>query len=118
MSLGNTEKEIQCVINWFEGWSMIQKQDFLKELIDHAVPCSVDTLFDSMHALNVKDKPPSIFQCQIKLFTQWFEGWTDKERNDFVFRLSCIDSKFVEHFNEQVSQSAQQNLGQIFNGNS
>lgn len=75
MSLSNVEKEQQCTLHWFQSWSPMQKADFMKDLLEKASPCNVDTLFDAMHSLNVRDRPPSIFQCQVKLFTQWFEEY-------------------------------------------
>ncbi|KAL3874976.1 hypothetical protein ACJMK2_037922 [Sinanodonta woodiana] len=104
MSLSNAEKEMQCVLHWFDGWSKMQKEDFLKDLADKAVPDNVETLFESMRYMDVRDRPPSIFQCQLKLFTQWFDGWTDKERNDFMIQLQQLDPSFVAEFNEHVSR--------------
>lgn len=82
----------------------MQKTDFLRDLLDKAVPSNVDTLFDSLKTLNVSDRPPSIFQCQLKLFAQWFEGWTDKDRNMLVLKLQEIDPIFVHKFNAELSQ--------------
>jgi hypothetical protein len=106
MSFSAVEKEIQCSIHWFQGWSEMQKNDFLKHLLEKAIPEKVCTLFDAMHALNVQDKPPSIFQCQLKLFSQWFNEWTDSERNEFMRQLEICDSIFVDHFNQQVTETA------------
>ncbi|CAL1530495.1 unnamed protein product [Lymnaea stagnalis] len=108
MSLGNVEKEIQCVLHWFTTWSHLQKQDFLKDLLDKLIPNYVDSLFDSMKSLGVSDKPPSIFQCQLKLFSQWFSNWTDAERKDFMIKIQCIDPGFVATFNEQATLLVQQ----------
>lgn len=106
MSFSNVEKEQQCALHWFQSWSSMQKGDFLKDLLEKAVPCYVDTLFDAMHSLNVQDKPPSIFQCQIKLFTQWFEEWSVKDRNEFMNKLQEIDPMFIEKFNEEVNKTS------------
>lgn len=103
MSLSNTEKEIECVIHWFTEWSVMQKGDFMKNLLEKAVPNHVDALFDAMHSLNVRDKPPTIFQCQLNLFTQWFETWTEHDRNDFMIRLCAADKDFVDRFKQAVS---------------
>ena len=103
MSYSHVEKEIQCVLHWFQGWSTLQKQDFFKDLLDKAIPCHMDALFDSMKYMNVKDKPPSIFECQMKLFTQWFEVWTRQERDVFISKLREINPEFVDEFDKQVS---------------
>ncbi|XP_071151345.1 uncharacterized protein C14orf119-like [Mytilus edulis] len=106
MSISNTETEIECVIHWFRGWSGMQKGDFLKDLVDKANPVSIDTLFDSMHQLKVNDRPPSIFQCQLKLFTQWFESWTESDRNNLIIKLQEVSPDFVKQFNELVSTAS------------
>lgn len=107
MSLSNVEKEQQCTLNWFQSWSPMQKSDFMKDLLEKALPCNVDALFDAMHALNVRDRSPSIFQCQMKLFTQWFEEWSPKDRNVFMNKLQQMDPVFIQTFNEKLSVSNQ-----------
>lgn len=103
MSQSPTEKEIHCVVHWFQAWSAIQKSDFLKELLDKAIPCHMDALFDSLKYMNVEDRPPSIFKCQMKLFNQWFDAWTQSERNMFMIKLREVNSEFVDEFDRQLS---------------
>ncbi|KAH3853087.1 uncharacterized protein C14orf119-like [Dreissena polymorpha] len=103
MSYSPTEKEVQCIIHWFQGWSKMQKDDFFKELLDKAIPCHLDSLFTSMQTMNVDDKPPSIFQCQMKLFNQWFDTWSHADRNMFMIKLREVDSQFVNEFERQFS---------------
>ena len=86
----------------------MQKDDFLKDLVEKAVPQKVSTLFDAMNSLEMSDKPPSIFKCQMKLFDQWFEGWTDKERNELARRLESCDPEFISKFNAEVAATSGQ----------
>ena len=79
----------------------------MKDLLEKALPCNVDALFDAMDSLNVRDRPPSIFQCQMKLFTQWFEEWSPKDRNVFMNKLQQMDPVFIQTFNEKLSVSNQ-----------
>ncbi|XP_005112416.1 uncharacterized protein C14orf119 [Aplysia californica] len=104
MSLDCVEREMECVAHWFTGWSPLQKQDFMKDLLDKLIPNNVDSLFDSMNSLGVSDKPPSIYKCQLKLFGDWFSEWTDAERNTFVLKLQVLDPGFVAKFNEEASR--------------
>ncbi|ESO94182.1 hypothetical protein LOTGIDRAFT_118580 [Lottia gigantea] len=104
MSTSCIEKEQQCVLHWFQGWSAMQKSNFLKDMLDKAVPNNVDALFDAMDCMSVRDRPPSIFQCQLKLFTQWFAAWSEAERNQFLIQLQSIDPNFVAQFNFEVQQ--------------
>ena len=86
----------------------MQKSDFMKDLVSKAVPLKVNNLFDAMDALNMADKPPSIFKCQMKLFDEWFAGWTDKERNDFARKLDIVDPNFVAQFEQRVADTSGQ----------
>uniref|UniRef100_A0A8C8C6K9 Uncharacterized protein n=1 Tax=Oncorhynchus tshawytscha TaxID=74940 RepID=A0A8C8C6K9_ONCTS len=38
----------------------------------------------TLKMLQVKDCPPNIFECQLHLWTQWFESWSEEERNSFL----------------------------------
>lgn len=88
----------------------MQKDDFLKSLLEKAVPNKMCTLLDAMQSLDtsMSHKPPSIFKCQMSLFDQWFSDWSDKDRNDFMIALECIDSEFVTRFNAQVAGTSGQ----------
>lgn len=105
MSLFNSEKEMQCILNWFLNWNSFQRGEFMKQLVDKAVPSNVDSLFDAMNSLNVKDKPPTIFQCQLKLFDQWFDEWSVNDRQDLLLKIHCIDPEFVRQFNENTGNA-------------
>lgn len=41
-------------------------------------------------------RPPSIFQCRMKLFKEWFETqWNEQDRVEFLLRLKNVDSEFI-----------------------
>ena len=56
--------------------------------------------------MNMRDRAPSIFQCQLNLFRQYFDKWTLNERNFMVERLESCDQQFVEEFYDRVRRSA------------
>lgn len=56
--------------------------------------------------LQVKDKLPNIFECQLRLWTQWFESWGEDERNHFLHMLEEQDPIFVDHFYRSVAGTA------------
>lgn len=96
------------MVNWFTQWRRFQLQDFMANLVNKAVPPDVDSLFDAMQAFNVKDKPLTMFQCQLKLFNSWFQSWSEKERETFLRRLAEKNPAFVEEFHTIVAQRLQQ----------
>ncbi|XP_038156430.1 uncharacterized protein C14orf119 homolog [Cyprinodon tularosa] len=101
-----TFQEQRCVLSWFQGWNAPQKERFLQDLVGKAVPGKVCTLLDSLSTLQVKDKLPNIFECQLRLWTQWFESWGEDERNHFLHMLEEKDPMFVSHFYRSVAGTA------------
>jgi len=81
----------------------------MEELLCKACPAdSADLLLDSIGGLTLQgntDRGPSLFQCQLKLFRQWFDHWQDKERNQFLGRLQEVDSDFVVRFQQSVDRA-------------
>lgn len=108
MSVTCTAQEIQCTLHWFQSWSAFHKEDFMKSLLEKAVPEKMVTLFDAMDTLDVSDKPPSIFKCQMKLFNQWFDGWDVTERNEFLNSLEARDPEFVGRLNKAIAETSGQ----------
>ncbi len=102
MALTVQEQEVRTVLHWFSTWSHYQRLDFMTDLVNKAVPPDVDSLFEGMKTLKVNDKPPTIFQCQMKLFTDWFTHWPDKHKDDFVRKLGEISPEFVQEFHSLV----------------
>ncbi|RVE61619.1 hypothetical protein OJAV_G00172530 [Oryzias javanicus] len=101
-----TLQEQRCVLSWFQGWSLSQRERFLQDLLGKAVPGKVCTLLDSLSTLQVQDKLPNIFECQLRLWTQWFESWGEEERNHFLHMLEEYDSTFVALFYRSVAGTA------------
>ncbi|XP_058499595.1 uncharacterized protein C14orf119 homolog [Solea solea] len=101
-----TLQEQRCVLSWFQGWSAIQRERFLQDLLGKAVPGKVCTLLDSLSSLQVKDHLPNIFECQLRLWTQWFESWGEEERNHFLHILEERDPQFVSQFYSCVAGTA------------
>ncbi|ROL55194.1 hypothetical protein DPX16_5479 [Anabarilius grahami] len=101
-----TLQEQRCVLGWFFGWNTVQKHRFLEDLISKAVPGKVSSLLDQLNTLQVNDRPPNIFECQLRLWTQWFDSWSEGERNAFVTSLEEKDPAFVAHFYSRVAGTA------------
>lgn len=101
-----TLQEQRCVLSWFQGWNVSQRDRFMQDLLGKAVPGKVCTLLDSLSTLQVKDKLPNIFECQLRLWTQWFESWEEEERNHFLHILEEKDPVFVAQFYSCVAGTA------------
>ena len=103
MALSCVELEMRCVLHWFGQWDQTEKETFLQNLVDKAVPNKIVSLFAAMETMTLQTRAPDLFACQLRLFDQWFSGWSDKERNLLVQKLEEIDSTFVSKFNTAVA---------------
>ncbi|XP_056599716.1 uncharacterized protein C14orf119 homolog [Triplophysa dalaica] len=98
-----TLQEQRCVLSWFLTWNVAQRQRFLEDLTSKAVPGKVSSLLDQLNTLQVNDRPPNIFECQLRLWTQWFDSWSEEERNGFLNSLEERDPVFVVCFYNRVA---------------
>lgn len=57
-------------------------------------------------SFQVNDRPPNIFECQLRLWTQWFDSWSEEERNAFLNSLEEKDPTFVAYFYSRVAGTA------------
>ncbi|XP_032820095.1 uncharacterized protein C14orf119 homolog isoform X1 [Petromyzon marinus] len=101
-----TAQEVKCVLHWYESWSGPQRERFLRDLVLKATPGKLCALLDGLQALGVSDRAPSIFECQLRLWTQWFESWSEDERNGFLNRLEQADAGFVARFYQEVAATS------------
>lgn len=97
------EGQVRYILSWFKEWSEMQKSDFLKILAGKFSPNMQNGLFDAMETLKVHNRPPSIFQCQMKLFNEWFDLWSEAERGALIEKLREVDAVFVDKFEEEMN---------------
>ena len=84
-----TSQEMKCILHWFASWSGPQRERFLRDLVAKAVPGKLQPLLESLEQLSVSgtNRPPCIFECQLRLWDQWFRGCAEQEHNEFVRQL-------------------------------
>ena len=84
------DQKINYFLSWFQHWSDLQKTDFvavLAERMSSSANGGYHDASDSMGNLSLgagSRKPPSLFDCQVKLFRDWFLGWSDDQKNYLV----------------------------------
>ncbi|KAJ8973546.1 hypothetical protein NQ317_018391 [Molorchus minor] len=44
----------------------------------------------------------SLFECRIKLFKEWFSQWSTEQKENFLSRISELDSAFAEKLNSEL----------------
>lgn len=93
-------EQLEYLIQWFLEYSDVQKDDFLLILVEKFSLNDESALSDSLKILNMTDQPPSIFQCRMKLFNEWFANWSDEEKTELLNRVGSIDEKFLQRFHD------------------
>lgn len=87
------DQKINYFLAWFQLWSDLQKADFVPVLAERMSSSANGGYHDpseSMGSLSLAPgnrKPPSLFDCQVKLFREWFLGWSDDQKNYLVSLL-------------------------------
>lgn len=105
------DKTINYFLSWFNQWSCLQKTDFVKilshEIYSNSTDMKVKSVQKMLEHININEcyrtKPLSIFGCQVKLFREWFSGWSDDQKNYLVMRLQAIDGDFYSKYEKYVS---------------
>jgi len=108
MAEDSVQTQMSTVIHWFANWTHQQRDEFMTDLVYKAVPNKLLTIVDSMSSLGVSDGEQTTFVCQLRLFGQWFNVWTDDQRNSFLERLSDVDTTFVDLLNYKVAATSGQ----------
>jgi len=98
------DQRMNYFLSWFQGWSDLQKSDFVTVLADKmsdgqvGVADDLDSMKINGDSEGNSKKPPSLYECQIKLFKEWFSSWSDDQKNYLVTRLQAIDAEFYEKY--------------------
>ena len=100
--------QMNYLLSWFSNWSELQKTDFVPVLASRmkagkAGPAVNGDLADGIKAMDTNsDRPPSLFSCQVKLFRDWFGGWSDDQKNYLTLRLKDIDGEFFARYEDYL----------------
>jgi len=99
----NGDQQMNHLLRWFNDWSELQKADFVPVLASR-MKAGKEGLINGDVADGIKamdtnsDRPPSLFSCQVKLFRDWFGGWSDDQKNYLTLRLKDVDEEFFAKY--------------------
>ncbi|CAG4986755.1 unnamed protein product [Colias eurytheme] len=88
-----SEAQLRYMIQWFEEFSELQREDFLP-ILAAAHGDKPEQLAAGLASLTCEDKPVSLFQCRIKLFNEWFPTWAEEQRDRLLKAVTEIDVEF------------------------
>uniref|UniRef100_A0A1A9WC16 Uncharacterized protein n=1 Tax=Glossina brevipalpis TaxID=37001 RepID=A0A1A9WC16_9MUSC len=116
MSMNNLtiDGEFRYVVQWFNEWSELQRDDFIPILVEYlatkannitaeisssTVPAKQDVFAlhtngiaeDMKNLPTINGKPLSLFQCRIKLFRQWHPKWPLEFKGKLQQKIVEID---------------------------
>ena len=103
---GKAKTEIACSLSWFRHWDGHQREEFAKLLIDKdqsrssVTDESIENLLGTMNQMSLGTKEgPSVFECQLTIFSKWYHCWNPSDRTEFVIQLNSISPEFVAFVN-------------------
>ncbi|XP_015433269.1 PREDICTED: uncharacterized protein C14orf119 [Dufourea novaeangliae] len=103
----SNEAQLRYVIEWFQEWSEMQRNDFLSVLIEQCGPAGlVNGLASKMETLRCSersDRPPNIYQCRVKLFKKWSNNWSQQDKESLLSSIKNTDPAFAEKYEEKLS---------------
>ncbi|KAI5706410.1 uncharacterized protein C14orf119 [Diaphorina citri] len=107
------QTQLRYLNQWFLEWSEMQRCDFLPILLNKfSSKSTMNGIIPSLESLSTEEnnRPPSLFQCRIKLFHDWTTNWTDIEKEQFVNSLKSIDEEFMKKYDEELMLSSSDKL--------
>lgn len=102
MSFSPEEQEIQIVQHWFRNWSESQRLKFLTFFVEKIEP-SVTNLECTLENLSFEGQSPTIFQCQLRQFSSWFDHWSFEGKKKFKIKLLEVDPNFISLLNQSLN---------------
>lgn len=103
------DQRMNYFLSWFDKWSDLQKSDFLPILAqacqmaadgDGNGNCYASVNGRDGESSKVRKALPSLFECQIKLFKEWFGSWSDDQKSYLTLRLQATDPGFYSKFED------------------
>ncbi|OXU21324.1 hypothetical protein TSAR_010480 [Trichomalopsis sarcophagae] len=103
----SNQAQIRYVIEWFQEWSEMQRDDFVGILLERCSSSGlVNGLLTGIENLGKENssRPPSLFQCRIKLFREWSQNWSEQEKEMLVTSIKHMDPKFAEKYEKRLTE--------------
>ena len=96
--MGKAQTEQLCIQSWFCQWTNSQKAKFLDVIVKEVLEASEEDLLVGFGNISLAaGSGPDVFDCQLKLFTGWWRGWSQDQRRSLLQQQANIDPEFGEH---------------------
>ncbi|KAG0726477.1 hypothetical protein GWK47_036474 [Chionoecetes opilio] len=98
-----TLDQVKFMSEWFMSWSEMQREDFLPVLMQAYQPKDhLNGLVGGYESLSSQGRRPSLFDCQMKLFQDWFGSWTETEQQSLLEQLQEVDPEFMVQYDKKL----------------
>lgn len=116
----NIQSQLSYLVQWFHEWSEMQRSDFLPILSQRFGSKSyVNGILPGMEGVsNWEDKPPSLFQCRVKLFREWSDNWTQADKDQLLTHIKAMDPEFMRKYEEEFSSTLKPSTQEVIQGES
>lgn len=102
----NGERELRYIVQWFDEWSELQREDFLPIVVEYLTKDRgahyMNGVVNSLSAASFDEKPMSLFQCRVKLFKEWCAKWPEDYKIKLKEKICEIDAAFGEKLNQEI----------------
>lgn len=101
--------QLRYLLQWFQEFSEMQKSNFLPILLNKfSTKTNVNGLIPGLEnlATGQNRRPPTLFQCRMKLFEEWAQNWSDNEKEQLINSLKSLDEDFMKKYEEQLPSSS------------
>ena len=115
MTTNKAKTEIACSLSWFRHWTEQQRHEFAQLLLEKNQDKvndvdeeSIENLLGTMNKMsleNTKKEGPSVFECQLRIFSKWHHCWNPSDRTDLLIQLNQIAPEFVALLNRHSTNS-------------
>ena len=58
-----------------------------------------------LDSLDVSDRSLPVFQCQLNLFSRYYDSWTQQQSHQLIQHLTVLDAAFVDKLQEFSSNT-------------
>ncbi|XP_067616868.1 uncharacterized protein [Eurosta solidaginis] len=123
MSMNNLsiDGEFRYIIQWFNEWSELQRDDFVPVLVEYLLQGSpgevyMNGMVNTVNHAAIQDKPMSLFQCRIKLFREWNKKWPLELKRKLQEKIMEMDSKVAEKITKEIKIHGGEDINVITNG--
>lgn len=102
--MGTTKEQMTIIHSWFDQWEESKRKMFYCKLMTKVQSDEMYSVLDGLQSLIIDHGSSSVFDCQLRLFEQWFGCWTIEERELFMESVQRKDEKGIEEIYKALNK--------------